>query len=159
MRLKVQLDDNSLFKMCRIASRYNRRLQHKLVSRVVGDLHFAIWEMPYNHPDMTKEFLARLSEIFPPEILKEKAIFVNNGAGGAHQCFVAAGFPEALYEHVQPALSQFIGVIQNFEMSPEALIALSVLGMFEMETKATPNSVDKAYGPNKPETGPGMHEQ
>jgi hypothetical protein len=146
MRLSVQLDNQSLFRLSRNATRYSRRLQRKLINRLTAEREFAVWEMPYGETDAIKQFIAALKNTFPPEILKETLLFVNNGNGGVHVSYLAAGFPAVVMPHVRPLLNTIVGVVQNFSLSPNALIALSVQGIFDMETKLTPKTVEHAYG-------------
>lgn len=143
MKLSVQLDQKSLFKLSRTVFRAGRYLQRRLVDRLTSEREYAVWEMPDN-PEVLKQFVGNLRAVFPPEILKETLLFINKENGG--QCFVAAGFSEAFMPHVRPVLNQFVGVIQNFNLSPALLIAMSIQGIFDMESDLTPARLEAVCG-------------
>ena len=147
MKLTVRLEDRSLYRVARLVNKHARRLQRTLINRLTENRNFAVWELPYANPEATKEFIGALRSTFPPDIMPEVLLFLNNGYGGSFKCYLAAGFPEAVFPTVQPTLNtQVVGVMRDFSLSPDLLIAMSIQGIFEMETNLTPSKVDRAYG-------------
>jgi hypothetical protein len=118
-----------------------KKLREKLIRRLTTGKSFAVWELPYD-PDAPKSFLSAMRGQFTPEIMQETLLFVNPQT---HQTFFAAGFPEEVFPHLQPMLNQIVGVIRNFNLAPELLIAMAVQGVHRMESTLTPAKVDRAY--------------
>jgi hypothetical protein len=116
-----------------------------MVLRITTGRQFAVWEVPYNDPDAIKNFVVAMENIFEPKIMTETMLFVNHGNNGAFQSFFAAGFPEQVFPHLQPVLNEIVGVIRNFTLTPELLLAMAVQGLFSMESSVTPAKVDRAY--------------
>ena len=140
-----KLDNASLFSFARWLNRYASRTMHKLIERMTDERAYAVWEVPYDNPELVKVLVAALHETFSSDVMEETLLFVNNGVNGRYKCYVAAGFTAEQYSEAQSLLNNIVGIVQDFHMSPQLLIALAVNGNFEMESNLTPDKVDTLY--------------
>lgn len=141
----IRLDNATLFSWCRILQRYTSKNIRKLIERITSDREFAVWEIPYDEPETAKTLVKALHATFPPEVIRETLMFVNNGLHGRYKTYIAAGFEREHYPHVQAVLNTLIGVVQDFQVSPHMLIALACNGQWEMEPYVTENNIDSLY--------------
>lgn len=146
-----KLDNRSLFRLTRWCNTITRKHQRKLIDRLTEGRDYAVWDLPYGDPDQIKQFVADLRASFPTTVLEEMILFVNHGVGGSYAAYLAALFPAAVMPYVRQTLNGIPNVLQNFNVNPSMLIAMSVQGVFTMETNLTPESVDAAFVPPKPD--------
>jgi hypothetical protein len=152
MTFKIRLDNHSLFGLTRWFNTITHRYQRKLIDRLTDGRDFAVWDLPYGDPEAIKSFVANLRMSFPSNVLEEMILFVNHGIGGSYASYLAAGFPTAIMPFVRPTLNSIPNVLQNFNVHPAMLIAMSVQGVFTMETNITPDRVDAAFVAPQPNT-------
>lgn len=142
MNLSFQLNNDSLFQVAHRSAVRAKRLREKLVQRLTSGQAFVVWEIPYGEPDAVKAFLTAIQESFPPPMMQQTLFFVNHST---HQSFLAVGFPPDVFAHLQPALNQIVGVIRNFNLPAELLVAMAIQGVHHMESSLTPAKIDRAY--------------
>lgn len=127
-------------------AQYVRNAQHKIVDDITVGRQFAIFEIPYDQPEFAANFVGTLRQLFPDHM--DLHVFVNHGNGGAHECFVAAGFMETLWPHTSRTINAIAGVTRTFTKSAPMLTTLAAYGMYDVALHAYPTMVLELYARN-----------